>query len=157
MHNIRMLPFRWWRYHLQHLSFMWPWLFAEGQPESIVQDIENMVRSYVEKVSWVNFVLKLNMGRNNWIKERTGLYLRLQVLTYCLNLERFSFLPLLLYDTRQSFGLNGQQTSLSSFSFNCCIEYHSIDSVYIFGLMQEVPMTFCLSLILLFKSTIQSR
>ena len=24
--------------------------FAEGQPESIVEDIENMVRSYVEKV-----------------------------------------------------------------------------------------------------------
>ena len=25
-------------------------LFAEGQPETIVEDIENMVRSYVEKV-----------------------------------------------------------------------------------------------------------
>ena len=25
-------------------------LFSEGQPESIVQDIENMVQSYVEKV-----------------------------------------------------------------------------------------------------------
>lgn len=25
--------------------------FTEGQPESIVEDIENMVRSYVEKVS----------------------------------------------------------------------------------------------------------
>jgi len=25
--------------------------FAEGQPETIVEDIENMVRSYVEKVS----------------------------------------------------------------------------------------------------------
>lgn len=25
--------------------------FAEGQPESIVEDIENMVRSYVEKVN----------------------------------------------------------------------------------------------------------
>jgi hypothetical protein len=24
--------------------------FAEGQPETIVEDIENMVRSYVEKV-----------------------------------------------------------------------------------------------------------
>ena len=24
--------------------------FTEGQPESIVEDIENMVRSYVEKV-----------------------------------------------------------------------------------------------------------
>jgi len=25
-------------------------VFSEGQPESIVQDIENMVRSYVDKV-----------------------------------------------------------------------------------------------------------
>lgn len=25
--------------------------YAEGQPESIVQDIDNMVRSYVDKVS----------------------------------------------------------------------------------------------------------
>jgi hypothetical protein len=24
--------------------------YAEGQPDSIVQDIENMVRSYIEKV-----------------------------------------------------------------------------------------------------------
>lgn len=26
----------------------------EGQPDSIVQDIENMVRSYIEKVSIIN-------------------------------------------------------------------------------------------------------
>ena len=30
---------------------------VEGQPDSIVQDIENMVRSYVEKVSLKKFHL----------------------------------------------------------------------------------------------------
>ena len=29
--------------------------FAEGQSDSIVEDIENMVRSYVEKVSYLTF------------------------------------------------------------------------------------------------------
>lgn len=28
--------------------------YSEGQPESIVQDIENMVRSYVDKVWFMN-------------------------------------------------------------------------------------------------------
>lgn len=32
--------------------------FAEGQPETIVEDIENMVRSYVEKVIMHFFSLK---------------------------------------------------------------------------------------------------
>jgi hypothetical protein len=33
--------------------------FAEGQPESIVEDIENMVRSYVEKVRIIsNFLVE---------------------------------------------------------------------------------------------------
>lgn len=30
------------------------YLYSEGQPESIVQDIETMVRSYVEKVMSIN-------------------------------------------------------------------------------------------------------
>jgi hypothetical protein len=29
---------------------------AEGQPDSIVQDIENMVRSYIEKVMHISFL-----------------------------------------------------------------------------------------------------
>lgn len=31
--------------------------FAEGQPDTIVQDIEHMVRSYVEKVRMLYLVL----------------------------------------------------------------------------------------------------
>lgn len=30
-------------------------VFAEGQSETIVEDIENMVRTYVEKVSYLTF------------------------------------------------------------------------------------------------------
>lgn len=29
---------------------------AEGQPESVVQEIETMVRSYVEKVTIISFI-----------------------------------------------------------------------------------------------------
>lgn len=43
--------------------------FAEGQPESIVEDIENMVRSYIEKVI-MPFVLsfkKLNIEHSTFV------------------------------------------------------------------------------------------
>lgn len=34
------------------------WIIAEGQSDSIVQDIENMVRAYIEKVMYYfNFFL----------------------------------------------------------------------------------------------------
>lgn len=31
--------------------------FAEGQPDSIVADIENMVRSFIEKVMLIEYVM----------------------------------------------------------------------------------------------------
>lgn len=34
---------------------------SEGQPESIVQDIESMVRSYVDKVYMIHISLELTM------------------------------------------------------------------------------------------------
>ena len=37
---------------------------VDGQPESIVQDIENMVRSYIEKV--IVLILLKNMQKDIW-------------------------------------------------------------------------------------------
>ena len=36
-------------------------VFSEGQPESIVQDIENMVRSYVDKVWLMQTSIEVTM------------------------------------------------------------------------------------------------
>lgn len=36
-------------------------VFSEGQPESIVQDIENMVRSYVDKVWLIQTSIEVTM------------------------------------------------------------------------------------------------
>lgn len=38
---------------------------AEGQPDSVVQDIENMVRSYIEKVIYISTIAIVLSYDNN--------------------------------------------------------------------------------------------
>jgi hypothetical protein len=43
------------------------WVIIDGQPESIVHDIENMVRSYIEKVIFLKcFILYGTKSQTLW-------------------------------------------------------------------------------------------
>nr|CAN62293.1 hypothetical protein VITISV_024320 [Vitis vinifera] len=74
---------------------------VEGQPESIVQDIENMVRSYIEKGLVVNFGNSPELSINSLVKESTHFpFSYLPYLTTKFNFEKAIIIDEILHKKR---------------------------------------------------------